>query len=148
MFFHCTRTKYRLEDRHRSLLPAPCDAYLIYDFKCLCLLAPSKRHKEFKEMSWYRAQKEILQNLLSWQSERVGNGRKNFLGQTRVFDFKDIQRSGKRCGCLLSYSQAEPGRALTQPRKHLLAEPCMFLTNLQSLELKLVNLAKEEVGGS
>ena len=32
----------------------------------------------------------------------------------------------KRHGCLLSYSQAEPGRELTQPRKHLLAEPCTF----------------------
>ena len=35
-----------------------------------------------------------------------------------------VQRSAKRRGCLLSYSQAEPGRELTQPRKHLLAEPC------------------------
>ena len=35
-----------------------------------------------------------------------------------------VQRSAKRWGCLLSYSQAEPGRELTQPRKHLLAEPC------------------------
>ena len=35
-----------------------------------------------------------------------------------------VQRSAKRRGCLLSYSQAEPGRESTQPRKHLLAEPC------------------------
>ena len=28
---------------------------------------------------------------------------------------------------MLSYSQAEPGRELTQPRKHLLAEPCTTL---------------------
>ena len=35
-----------------------------------------------------------------------------------------LQRLAKRCGCLLSYSQAEPGRELMQPRKHLLAEPC------------------------
>ena len=25
-------------------------------------------------------------------------------------------------GCLISYSQAEPGRELTQPRKHIFAE--------------------------
>ena len=36
----------------------------------------------------------------------------------------NVQRSAKRRGCLLSYSQAEPERELTQPRKHLLAEPC------------------------
>ena len=30
-----------------------------------------------------------------------------------------IQRSAKRHGCLLSYSEAEPGRELTQLRKHL-----------------------------
>ena len=35
-----------------------------------------------------------------------------------------LQRSAKRRGCSLSYSQAEPGRELTQPRKHVLAEPC------------------------
>ena len=35
-----------------------------------------------------------------------------------------VQRSAKRRGCLLSYSQAEPGRALTQPSPRLLAEPC------------------------
>ena len=29
-----------------------------------------------------------------------------------------------RRGCLLSYSQAEPEKELTQPSKHLLAEPC------------------------
>ena len=31
----------------------------------------------------------------------------------------DIQISAKRRGCLPSYSQAEPGRELTQPRMHL-----------------------------
>ena len=36
----------------------------------------------------------------------------------------DIQGSAKRRGCLLSYSQAEPGRELTQPIPRLLAEPC------------------------
>ena len=36
-----------------------------------------------------------------------------------------IQRSAKRRGCLLSYSQAEPGRELTQPIPRLLAEPCI-----------------------
>ena len=35
-----------------------------------------------------------------------------------------IQRSAKRRGCLLSYSQAEPGRELTQPSPCLFAEPC------------------------
>ena len=30
----------------------------------------------------------------------------------------------KRRGCLLSYSQAEPERELTQPSPRLLAEPC------------------------
>ena len=35
-----------------------------------------------------------------------------------------VQRSTKRRGCLQSYSQAEPGRELTQPRRHLFAEPC------------------------
>ena len=34
-----------------------------------------------------------------------------------------LQRSAKRRGCLLSYSQAEPGRELTQPSPRLLAEP-------------------------
>ena len=37
----------------------------------------------------------------------------------------ELQRSAKRRGCLLSYSQAEPGRELTQPSPCLLAEPCM-----------------------
>ena len=37
-----------------------------------------------------------------------------------------IQRSAKRRGCLLSYSQAEPGRELTQPSPRLLAEPCKY----------------------
>ena len=37
-----------------------------------------------------------------------------------------LQRSAKRCGCLLSYSQAEPGRELTQPSPRLLAEPCRW----------------------
>ena len=37
-----------------------------------------------------------------------------------------VQRSAKRRGCLLSYSQAEPGRELTQPSPRLLAEPSMY----------------------
>ena len=37
---------------------------------------------------------------------------------------RDVQRSAKRRGCLLSYSQAELGRELTQPSPRLLAEPC------------------------
>ena len=36
----------------------------------------------------------------------------------------NVKRSAKRRGSLLSYSQAEPRRELTQPRKHLFAEPC------------------------
>ena len=39
---------------------------------------------------------------------------------------KILQRSAKRRGCLISYSQAEPGRELTQPSPRLLAKPCMF----------------------
>ena len=34
-------------------------------------------------------------------------------------------------GCLLSYSQAEPGRELTQPSPHLLAEPCTMTKVIQ-----------------
>ena len=41
--------------------------------------------------------------------------------------YRDRQR--KR-GCLLSYSQTEPVRALSQPRKHLLAEPCSISATL------------------
>ena len=37
-----------------------------------------------------------------------------------------VQRSAKMRGCLLSYSQAEPGRELTQPKPRLLAEPCIL----------------------
>ena len=37
-----------------------------------------------------------------------------------------VQRSAKRWGCLLSYSQADPGRELTQPRPRLLAQPCIW----------------------
>ena len=40
-----------------------------------------------------------------------------------------LQGSAKRRACLLSYSQAEPGRELTQPSPRLLAEPC--ITNCQ-----------------
>ena len=35
-----------------------------------------------------------------------------------------LQRSAKRRGCLLSYSQAEPGRESTEPSPRLLVEPC------------------------
>ena len=44
-----------------------------------------------------------------------------------------IRRSAKRRGYLLTYSQAELGRELTQPRKHLLAEPCTDYTHLLSI---------------
>ena len=39
-----------------------------------------------------------------------------------------ITEIGKRRGCLLSYSQAEPGRELTQPSPHILAEPCTVIS--------------------
>ena len=38
---------------------------------------------------------------------------------------EDVQRSAKRRGCLLSYSQAEPGREVTQPSPRLLADHCI-----------------------
>ena len=41
-----------------------------------------------------------------------------------LFRNRADQRSAKRRGCLLTYSQAEPGRVLTQPSPRLLAEPC------------------------
>ena len=44
------------------------------------------------------------------------------------FAILKVQRSAKRRGCLLSYSQAQPGRELTQPSPCLLAKPCTFLT--------------------
>ena len=46
-----------------------------------------------------------------------------------IFDH-ELQRSAKRRGCLLSYSQAEPGRELTQPSPRLLAEPCKACRNV------------------
>ena len=49
--------------------------------------------------------------------------------------------SAKRRGCLLSYSQAEPGRELTQPSPRLLAEPCTL--NAQKCEYhKLLKLSQ------
>ena len=47
-----------------------------------------------------------------------------FLYKPSVRDIRFVQRSVKKRGCLLSYSQAEPGRELTQPSPRLLAEPC------------------------
>ena len=43
-----------------------------------------------------------------------------------------LKRANTKIGkkCLLSYSQAEPGKELTQPRKHLLAKPCSVLIPL------------------
>ena len=38
---------------------------------------------------------------------------------------------------MLSYSQAEPGRELTQPRKHLLAEPCILSYGVQSYRIEI-----------
>ena len=49
-----------------------------------------------------------------------------------------IQRSAKRRGCLLSCSQAEPGRELTQPIPRLLAELCTI--NLKGLHLTAIKV--------
>ena len=45
-----------------------------------------------------------------------------------------LQRSAKRRSRLLSYSQAQPGRELTQPRKHLLAGPQVWWNSLLKLQ--------------
>ena len=45
--------------------------------------------------------------------------------QWRLTDL--IQRSAKRRGCLLTYSQAKPRRKLTQPSPRLIAEPCIWI---------------------
>ena len=50
-----------------------------------------------------------------------------------------VQRLAKRRGFLLSYSQAEPGRELTQPRTHLLAEPCTITSNSALPRMRLGN---------
>ena len=42
-------------------------------------------------------------------------------------EVSEVQRLAERRSCLLSYSQAEQERELIQPRKHLLAEPCMLI---------------------
>ena len=51
----------------------------------------------------------------------------------------------KRRGCWLSYSQAEPGRELTQPRKHLLAELCLFAVSFVASGLTTVVLVTKFV---
>ena len=43
-------------------------------------------------------------------------------GFNEIFCNHIVQRWAKRRGCLLSYSQAEPGR---EPSPRLLAEPCI-----------------------
>ena len=51
-------------------------------------------------------------------------------------------RSAKRRGCLLSYSQAEQGKELTQPSPRLLAEPCTCIWHMNfilGLDAKHVN---------
>ena len=58
-------------------------------------------------------------------SSHVGN----FSEGKSVVDLPNVQRSAKRRGCLLSYSQAEPGRELIQPSPRLLAEPCIVNGN-------------------
>ena len=49
---------------------------------------------------------------------------------------QELQRSAKRRGCLLSYSQAEPGRELTQPSSRLLAEPCTLTWTVLSIKIR------------
>ena len=48
---------------------------------------------------------------------------------------------GKKAGCLLSYSQAEPGRELTQPSPRLLAEPCNSDNYLAMAHLAFYNMS-------
>ena len=50
-------------------------------------------------------------------------------GFNEIFCNHIVQRWAKRRGCLLSYSQAEPGRELTQPSPRLLAEPCSLFSD-------------------
>ena len=47
-----------------------------------------------------------------------------------------IAGSAKRRGCLLSYSQAELGRELTQPSSRLLAEPCTLTWTVLSIKIR------------
>ena len=42
-------------------------------------------------------------------------------------EVSEVQRLAERRSCLLSYSQAEQERELIQPRRDLLAEPCMLI---------------------
>ena len=65
-----------------------------------------------------RFQEEVK---ISQKGLRIGD---DGIAEKNDAEASELQRSAKRRGCLLSYSQAEPGRELTQPRKHLLAEPC------------------------
>ena len=52
-----------------------------------------------------------------------------FFTQIWWIQYLHLQRLAKSHGCLLSYSQAEPGRKITQPSPRLLAEPCMLLSD-------------------
>ena len=96
------------------------------------------------EMSWQGNQNSKLQSIpikdlqgfcfqgsqvafssyFNWQVE---NGRDENANLVNLFLEVTVQRSAKRRGCLLSYSQAEPGRELTQPSPWLLAEPCTVI---------------------
>ena len=58
----------------------------------------------------------------------VGKTRPQILKSTGLHA---VQRSEKRRTCLLSYSQAEPGRELTQPSPRFLAEPCTFSSDIR-----------------
>ena len=51
---------------------------------------------------------------------------------------KEVQRSAKRCGCLPSYSLAEPERELAKPRNHHLAEPCITSLLLKGSDKKII----------
>ena len=61
----------------------------------------------------------IRNECLVWY-KRLQRYRTNILQNIHIH----VQRLAKRRGCLLSYSQVEPGRELTQPSPCLLAEPC------------------------
>ena len=60
---------------------------------------------------------------------------------------KNILRSAQRRGCLLSYSQAEPGRELTQPSPRLLAEPCTLTSYVDAPFQPLSSLELNSEGG-
>ena len=127
---HRQCSHYRLDQGPDSRLQTPCyfglksprNRSYLSSFRCIvnsALLIPIIRSCE----SWF-----ILQS--SSKSETFGSWSEPIaidllpISVSQFTEMVSVQISAKRCGCLLSYSQAELGRELTQPRKHLLAEPC------------------------